>query len=156
MEIVINKRNAWASRSVAYVRLIPPGAADTVHFRLQIPPDCGDKITVKAKLNYRKFAWWNTQFSFAGVRDPSHKNFGLSQSFDDGRWIFTGDTSKVSGQMKAIPDLPITIVAEDQVELKVVDTDVAPTKDATPDPKETRAMERLWYRFAVAGRSTRR
>ena len=31
----INKRNAWAARSVAYVRLIPPGAADTVHFRLQ-------------------------------------------------------------------------------------------------------------------------
>ncbi|MGH9765011.1 MAG: multiheme c-type cytochrome, partial [Blastocatellia bacterium] len=26
---VINKRNAWSARSVAYVRLIPPGAADT-------------------------------------------------------------------------------------------------------------------------------
>ena len=34
----INKRNAWAARSVAYVRLIPPGAADTVHYRLEIPP----------------------------------------------------------------------------------------------------------------------
>ena len=31
----INKRNAWATRSVAYVRLIPPGAADTVHYRLR-------------------------------------------------------------------------------------------------------------------------
>ena len=30
----INKRNAWMTRSVAYVRLIPPGAADTVHYRL--------------------------------------------------------------------------------------------------------------------------
>src|SRR4029079_19254123 len=28
----INKRNAWATRSLAYVRLIPPGAADTVHY----------------------------------------------------------------------------------------------------------------------------
>jgi len=28
----INKRNAWMTRSVAYVRLIPPGAADTVHY----------------------------------------------------------------------------------------------------------------------------
>jgi hypothetical protein len=33
----INKRNAWAARSVLYVRLIPPGAADTVHFRLRVP-----------------------------------------------------------------------------------------------------------------------
>ena len=35
----INKRNAWSTRSVAYVRLIPPGAADTVHYRLRIPDD---------------------------------------------------------------------------------------------------------------------
>ena len=33
----INKRNAWMARSVAYVRLIPPGAADTIHYRLQHP-----------------------------------------------------------------------------------------------------------------------
>ena len=33
----INKRNAWSTRAVVYVRLIPPGAADTVHYRLQIP-----------------------------------------------------------------------------------------------------------------------
>src|SRR5207253_907848 len=31
---VISKRNAWATRSVLYVHLIPPGAADTVHYRL--------------------------------------------------------------------------------------------------------------------------
>ena len=31
----INKRNAWMTRSVAYVRLIPPGAADTVHYLLR-------------------------------------------------------------------------------------------------------------------------
>ena len=37
----INKRNAWAARSVAYVRLIPPGAADTIHYRLEIPDDAG-------------------------------------------------------------------------------------------------------------------
>ena len=31
----INKRNAWAARSVLYVRLIPPGAADTVTLSLE-------------------------------------------------------------------------------------------------------------------------
>src|SRR5437879_4356634 len=29
----VNKRNAWATRSVVYVHLIPPGAADTAHYR---------------------------------------------------------------------------------------------------------------------------
>src|SRR5205814_2055756 len=63
----INKRNAWATRSVVYVHLIPPGAADTAHFRLHIPENVGDKITLRAKLNYRKFSRFNTHFSFAGV-----------------------------------------------------------------------------------------
>src|SRR5436309_1474947 len=64
---VINKRNAWATRSVVYVHLIPPGAADTAHYHLHVPENCGAKITLHAKLNYRKFSWYNTQFSFAGV-----------------------------------------------------------------------------------------
>jgi hypothetical protein len=33
----INKRNAWQARSAFYVRAIPPGAADTVHYRVKIP-----------------------------------------------------------------------------------------------------------------------
>ncbi|NIR48779.1 MAG: hypothetical protein GWN55_05250, partial [Phycisphaerae bacterium] len=84
----INKRNAWAARSVMYVNLIPPGAADVAHYRLHIPEDCGDKIFITAKLNYRKFMWWNTQFAFAGVRDPSDTDFALSPHYDDGRWLF--------------------------------------------------------------------
>src|SRR5215471_6894593 len=63
----INKRNAWSSRAVVYTRLIPPGAADTVHYRLKVPADTGNQIKLEARLCYRKFAWWNTQFSFAGV-----------------------------------------------------------------------------------------
>ena len=116
----INKRNAWAARSVAYVRLIPPGAADTVHYRLQVPEDAGDRITVKARLNYRKFAWWNTQWAFAGIRDPTQPQFALGPGHDDGRWVFKGDTSKVSGAIKAIPDIPTTVMAQAQVDLAVV------------------------------------
>ena len=100
----INKRNAWAARSVAYVRLIPPGAADTVHYRLKIPADAGDQITLKAKVNYRKFAWWNTQWSFAGVRDPEQKTYSIAHGHDDGGWVFNGDTSKVSGKVKEISE----------------------------------------------------
>ena len=109
----INKRNAWSTRSVAYVRLIPPGAADTVHYRLRIPEDAGDRLTVKAKLNYRKFAWWNTQWAFAGVRDPAAPRLLA----DAGATTTAAGSSRatrrtVSGKLKAIPDLPITVMAE--------------------------------------------
>ena len=116
----INKRNAWMTRSVAYVRLIPPGAADTIRYRLLIPEDCGDKLTLTAKVNYRKFSWWNTQWSFAGVRDPEHKDFSVTANHDDGRWLFTGDTSRVSGKIKAIPEIPITVMAEASASLSVL------------------------------------
>ena len=116
----INKRNAWAARSVAYVRLIPPGAADTVHYRLQIPKDAGDRIHLKAKVNYRKFAWWNTQWAFGGVRDPKQPSFDLSPHFDDGRWVFTGSTAAVSGPMKKIPDIPTTVMAEHTATIAVL------------------------------------
>jgi tetratricopeptide (TPR) repeat protein len=116
----INKRNAWATRSVAYVRLIPPGAADTVHYRLRIPDDAGDRIFLRAKVNYRKFAWWNTQWAFAGVRDAAQPNPSVTRSYDDGRWLFTGDPSKVSGQVKAIPDIPLTVMAHAEASLAVV------------------------------------
>ena len=41
----INKRNAWQARSVLYVQLIPPGAADVAHYRVQIPKDAKGPIT---------------------------------------------------------------------------------------------------------------
>ena len=121
----INKRNAFAARSVAYVRLIPPGAADTIHYRLRIPADAGDRLTITAKLNYRKFAWFNTQWAYAGVRDPQQPSFSVGPSHDDGRFVFTGDTSKVSGAIKAIPDIPTTVMATAKATLSVAAADAA-------------------------------
>jgi tetratricopeptide (TPR) repeat protein len=123
----INKRSAWMTRSVAYVRLIPPGAADTIHYRLDIPADAGDTITLRAKVNYRKFNWWNTQWAYAGV--PTGPTTGadghalVSKSFDDRQWSFTGDLSTVSGQTKEIPALPITVLANAQATIKVAAAD---------------------------------
>jgi tetratricopeptide (TPR) repeat protein len=142
----IDKRNAWATRSVAYVRLIPPGAADTVHYRLRVPPDAGDRLLVTARLNYRKFAWWNTQWAFAGVRDPQHTGFSLSPHHDDGRWLFTGDTSKVSGNMKMIPDLPVTVMAEAKAEIRVLPAD-APAP--VPEPFLDASVRERWNDYGI-------
>src|SRR4051812_24518944 len=120
---VINKRNAWMTRSVAYVRLVPPGAADTVHYRLQVPNDAGTRITLRAKVNYRKFSWWNTQWAYAGVRPAGHSAADVTAGYDDGKWEFTGDLSKVSGAVKAIPDLPITVMAQAEATIGVIAKD---------------------------------
>ncbi|HKS76240.1 MAG TPA: tetratricopeptide repeat protein [Terriglobales bacterium] len=115
----VNKRNAWATRSVVYVHLIPPGAADTVHYRLHVPENAGDKITLHARLCYRKFAWWNTQFSFAGMPDPNQPKPDVAPDHDDTRYIFTAPLKGVSAKKEEIPDLPIVALAEDEVTLPV-------------------------------------
>src|SRR5213596_3634829 len=115
----INKRNAWAARSVLYVRLIPPGAADTAHFRLKVPENAGSQIKLTATLNYRKFSWWNSHWAYAGVRDPSQGPFALGKGYDSSRWIFAGDTSLVSGALKEIPNLPAVAMASGTVTLRV-------------------------------------
>ncbi len=115
----INKRNAWATRAVVYVRLIPPGAADTVHYRVSIPKNAGNKITFHARLCYRKFTWYGTQEAFAGVPDPSKLN-AVAAEYDDRPTLFTGSLAGVSAKEEKIPDLPVVALAENEVTLPVV------------------------------------
>jgi Tfp pilus assembly protein PilF len=115
----INKRNAWATRSVVYVHLIPPGAADTAHFRLHIPENAGDNITLHARLCYRKFSWWFTQFSFTGVPDPKQPT-NHTPDYDDTHYVVDGPVRDVSAKEQKIPNLPIVALAEDKITLPVV------------------------------------
>jgi tetratricopeptide (TPR) repeat protein len=157
----INKRNAWAARAVVYAKVIPPGAADTVHFRLKVPGDCGSKVTLTAKLNYRKFTWWNTRFAYTGrslepesgplpVRGsvPATVPVGLgvgkktgpvAHGWDDRPMHFDGDTTLASGEVKEVPNLPVVVLAQDTITLPVVDATAKPDAPATPgDAKRDR------------------
>jgi Flp pilus assembly protein TadD len=136
----INKRNAWATRAVVYVRLIPPGAADTVHYRMSIPENAGNKITLHARLCYRKFSWFGTRESFAGQPDPASPN-SVSPDYDDRPTVFTASLSGVSAKEEKIPDVPIVTVAENEVTLPVVAHD-APA----PEPK-TIVRKEEWQRW---------
>ncbi|HSR70614.1 MAG TPA: multiheme c-type cytochrome [Acidobacteriota bacterium] len=51
----IARRNAEDIFIALYNNQIPPGAADVVHYKLDVPRDVGDDITVRATLKYRKF-----------------------------------------------------------------------------------------------------
>jgi tetratricopeptide (TPR) repeat protein len=51
----IDRRNPQDIFVPLYNHQIPPGAADVVHYRLQVPPDAVEPITVEARLLYRKF-----------------------------------------------------------------------------------------------------
>jgi len=115
----VNKRNAWATRAVVYVRLIPPGAADTVHYRISIPENAGSKITLHARLCYRKFSWLNTQFAFVGEADEK-SGHSVTPDYDDRPLVFTKSIQGVSAKEEKIPDVPIVTVAENEVTLPVV------------------------------------
>src|SRR5215212_7423520 len=95
----INKRNAWQARSVLYVRQIPPGAADTAHFRVKIPKDAKGPITLSAKLNYRKFSHYYTQFSYAGVPKPGQEHL-VTKDYNSQEYTFdkANIPPNVSGQ----------------------------------------------------------
>lgn len=118
----INKRNAWQTRSVLYVRLIPPGAADTAHYRVRIPKDAKGPITLSAKLNYRKFAHYYTQFVFAGQPKPGQPAGLVSLNHDSREFTFDPRhiPANVSGAIKdRIPDLPVITLAGAQARLEL-------------------------------------
>ncbi|MBS1856987.1 MAG: tetratricopeptide repeat protein [Acidobacteria bacterium] len=113
----INKRNAFQTRSLLYVRLIPPGAADVAHFRVKVPKDAKGSIHFTAKLNYRKFEWYYTQYAYAGRPVPGQDPSLLDKTKNGLVYEFpvSAIPANVSGKIRGrIPDLPITTLAETQ------------------------------------------
>ena len=51
----IDRRNAQDIFVALYDHQIPPGAADVVHYLLEVPPDARAPVTVDVALRYRKF-----------------------------------------------------------------------------------------------------
>lgn len=151
----INKRNANHSRAVVYVRLIPPGAADTVRFRLDIPEDAADEIELRARLNYRKFSWYNTHFAYAGepvqADDPdgtADTDPAFGKDYDDREWVFTADMSDVSGPTKEVPTLPIVVMAEDTQTLHVIDADT-PLPEMTEPAEDPSTDRERWNDYGI-------
>ena len=113
----INKRNAWQTRSTLYVRLIPPGAADVAHFLVRVPTTARGPIHFTARLNYRKFARYYTQFAYAGQPRPGQDPALLARDRNGLEYQFLAASipANVSGKIRGeVPDLPIITLAEAQ------------------------------------------
>jgi Flp pilus assembly protein TadD len=61
----------------------------------------------------------NTQFAFAGAFISTGPN-DKTPAYDDRRMVFTAGTSDVSGKIKAVPNLPIVVMAQSTADLTVL------------------------------------
>jgi hypothetical protein len=146
----INKRNAWSARSAMYVHLIPPGSTDTAHFRITVPAGAVFPLHAEARMNYRKFQWWNTQFTFRAMLDPhqsASQGAAWGPDFDDRAWAF--DLSK-----PAI-DVPTVVVASAAMDLPLVGAVVPPpapapvTAEAKPGAPKPAAPSERWNDYGI-------
>ena len=67
----IDRRNPENIFTQLYNNQIPPGAADVIHYAIEVPETAKASIEVEVELNYRKF---DTQYLRMFTDDPSRKN----------------------------------------------------------------------------------
>lgn len=103
----INRRNPQDIFTPLYNHQIPPGAAASLHYGLQVPQDVTEPITVEVKLQYRKF-------------DTEYMQFVAKNGKVAGKPI-RGD----KGEELYVNDLPITTLAEDRFVFPVQGIDIA-------------------------------
>lgn len=114
----IARRNPQDIFVPLYDHQIPPGAAATVHFELQVPSDITEPVTVELKLNYRKF-------------DKQYMDFVAQQytRFLEQRKDGAEPILKLRGFTKGekyLNELPITVMATDRVTFPVVGIEKRP------------------------------
>ena len=102
----IHRRNAQDIVTAVYVRTIGPGTADVAHYSFEVPEDyAGRKLTLRARLLWRKFDRAYTEFAFNNNRQGFRR-------FDQ------------------VPDLPVTEIARSEVELVVGGSSATGAPDA--------------------------
>ena len=97
----INKRNAWATRSLAYVRLIPPGAADTVHYRMTIPNRCPWPHQSESAAALPEVCVVEYAICIRGERAPGTP--AATKDYDNGIMGIHRRLTKVSGRLNQFP-----------------------------------------------------
>ncbi len=123
----INRRNAQDIFTPLYSHQIPPGAGQSIHYRMTVPETSSAPIEVTAKLLYRKF---DTEYLdyIRRDRDPERDPLDLGQP---------GDPN----------DLPIIEIASDVVTLNIVGEEQAVAPEQMAD--ETIPTWQRWNDYGI-------
>jgi len=133
----ISKRNGWDRRTPVYVHMIPPGAGDTVHFDLAIPPDARGPLTLRARLNYRKHKQEYHRWVFGATPVADQPPGAVSTPAVDTReWDYDD---------ALVPDLPVVVLASTEVTLRVSDATLV--DGASPGGEHVAVDSTAWMRF---------
>jgi tetratricopeptide (TPR) repeat protein len=115
----IDRRNAQDIFVALYNHQIPPGAADSIHYRLDLPRDLRGPVTIEARLQYRKFDTTYLEQVYQATLGDAYVN-----------------------------DLPILTLAEDRVTLPVADGASGRTGKASEAvPEQTSPIKDEWQRW---------
>ncbi len=117
----IDRRNAQDIFTPLYNHQIPPGAGQTVHYRLDVPEDLTGPLEVKVKLQYRKFD--KRYMEFMGTK--------LTEKDREVRGLEIGKPY--------INPLPIVTMAEDSV--------ILPVKGVAESVPEQKRDIEVWQRW---------
>lgn len=123
----INRRNAQDIFVPLYDHQLPPGAGQTVHYRLHVPPDVTAPVKVALELKYRKFDQEYMEFV-----DQMHKENNLRP--------FRGQRP----DEPYVNELPITVLARDEVVFPVSGV----THTVENRPREIPAWQR-WNDYGI-------
>ncbi|MFK7886082.1 MAG: tetratricopeptide repeat protein, partial [Gammaproteobacteria bacterium] len=97
----VDRRNAEDIFTVLYSNQIPPGAADSVHYRFEVPESAQQNVEVRASLHYRKF---NSHYMKLVMDDPDYVNDLPITTIASDSIVFAVGENGASGQ--AAPDVP--------------------------------------------------
>ena len=103
----INRRNAEDIFVPLYNHQIPPGAAQVVHYALELPDDLSEPVTVEVKLQYRKFDYEYMKYVAESSREEDEPLRGYRS------------------EKPYINDLPVTTLATDRVTFPIEAASVA-------------------------------
>jgi len=104
----INRRNAQDIFVAVYNNQIPPGAGQTVHYRLQLPADLKAPVTVDLQLKYRKFDSEYLDFIARshGPNDPPLRGHEAGQPYHNPLPIVTLASDRITFPVAGVADMP--------------------------------------------------
>jgi tetratricopeptide (TPR) repeat protein len=122
----IDRRNPQDIFTPLYNHQIPPGAGQVVHYTFTVPTDCAGPLRVEARLNYRKFDTIYMNY----IKDPDYR---------------------AGAPFTVTNDLPITLIAEDQVVLPVGagDSEIRNPKSEGTDARSDIPEWQRWNDYGI-------